>query len=269
VCEVQAYVYGAKSGAADLAEALGEDRRAAALRAEAAALQREFEARFWSEPLGSYVLALDGRKQACGVRSSNAGQCLFTGIVGFDRAPALAATLMREEFFSGWGIRTIPTSEKRYNPMSYHNGSVWPHDNAIIAAGLARYGFKESVLRILSGLYDASLFLEHHRMPELFCGFPQRPGQGPTLYPVACAPQAWAAAAVFLLLQSALGLNVSARANQVRISNPVLPYFMDGVRIEGLRVGSSTVDLQLQRHPGDVGIEVVRRDGDVDIVVIK
>jgi len=269
LCEVQAYVYGAKRGAADLAEALGEGQRARILRAQAAALQEKFEEKFWSDQLGSYVLALDGDKQACRVLSSNAGQCLFTGIVGFERAPVLAAGLLGDEFFSSWGIRTIPTSENRYNPMSYHNGSVWPHDNAIIAAGLARYGLKEPVARILSGLFNASLFLDHHRMPELFCGFSQRPGEGPTLYPVACAPQAWAAAAVFLLLQSCLGLNVSARTNQVRISNPMLPYFLDGVRIEGLRVGESTVDLQLQRHPGDVGIEVVRRDGDVDVVVIK
>ncbi|MFQ5416856.1 MAG: glycogen debranching N-terminal domain-containing protein [Myxococcota bacterium] len=269
LCEVQAYVFGAKRGAAELAAALGEEHRARILRAEAAALQEKFEERFWSDQLATYVLALDGHKEACRVRSSNAGQCLFTGIASFDRARMVAETLMRDDFFSNWGIRTIPTSEKRYNPISYHNGSVWPHDNAIIAAGLSRYGLKEPVLRILSGFFDASRHLDLNRMPELFCGFSRRSGEGPTLYPVACAPQAWAAAAVYLLLQSSLGLKISARANQVLISNPMLPPFLDCVRIDGLRVGASTVDLHFQRHPHDVGVEVVEREGVVDVLVVK
>jgi glycogen debranching enzyme len=269
LCEVQAYVYGAKNGAAELADALGESERAQTLRAEAESLRRKFEEQFWSDELGTYVLALDGRKQPCQVRSSNAGQCLYTGIASFEHAQKVTATLMGDEFHSSWGIRTLATTEKRYNPMSYHNGSVWPHDNALIAAGIARYGMRTPVVRILSGFFDASPHLDLGRMPELFCGFARRPGQGPTHYPVACSPQAWAAAAVFLLLQSSLGLRVSARTNQVLIANAVLPPFLDSVRIRGLRAGAATVDLQLQGRGDDVTVQVLRREGDVDVVVIK
>src|SRR5262249_31125702 len=154
-----------------------------------------FEKTFWCEDLGTYALALDGAKQLCRVRTSNAGHCLFTGIAAPERAVRVARTLLGPESFSGWGVRTLATTEARYNPMSYHNGSIWPHDNALIALGLSRYGLEEEVLQIMNGLFDASLFLDLHRLPELFCGFVRRPGEGPTLYPVACAPQSWAAAA--------------------------------------------------------------------------
>jgi glycogen debranching enzyme len=267
--EVQAYVYGAKQGAAELAEILGEADRSQQLRAQAEELRRRFEDCFWVEELDTYALALDGEKRPCRVRSSNAGQCLLTGIASFERAAAVADTVMREDSFSGWGIRTAATSERRYNPMSYHNGSVWPHDNALIAAGLGRYGLTDAVQRILTGLFDATLFLDLSRMPELFCGFPRRPGEGPTRYPTACAPQAWAAGSIFLLLQACLGLQISAPDKRILFSNPVLPPFLGGVRIQGLRVGSGSVDLQLHRHPDDVGIQVVRRHGDLDVVVAK
>ena len=168
--------------------------------------------------LQTYALALDGSKRPCVVRSSNAGQCLLTGIARPDRARAVAESLLEQGLFSGWGIRTIDASEARYNPMSYHNGSVWPHDNALIAAGFARYGFADLVGTILTALLDASRFFESHRIPELFCGFHKRRGEGPTLYPVACSPQAWAAGSVFLLLQAALGLTIDApnRASRSR-----------------------------------------------------
>jgi len=269
LCEVQAYVYGARTGAAELADALGQPERAQALRAEAESLRQRFEEQFWSDEIDSYVLALDGRKQPCRVRSSNAGQCLFTGIASFEHAQSVVTTLMGESFYSRWGIRTLATSEKRFNPMSYHNGSVWPHDNALIAAGFARYGMRTPVVEILSGFFDAVQSLDLGRMPELFCGFARRHGQGPTPFPVACAPQAWSAAAVFLLLQSSLGLRVSARSNQVLISNAFLPPFLDQVRIRGLRVGAATVDLQLQGRGDDVAVQVLQRDGDVDVVVVK
>jgi glycogen debranching enzyme len=269
LCEVQAYVFGAKRGAAELATALGETEHGHALTKQAEALRQRFEDRFWSEELGTYVLALDGEKRPCRVRSSNAGHCLLTGIVSFERAGAVAETLMGEESYSGWGIRTVPSSERRFNPMSYHNGSVWPHDNALIAAGLARYGLKEAALQVLTGLFDATLFLDLTRMPELFCGFPRRKGEGPTLYPVACAPQAWSAGAVFLLLQACLGLQISASEGRALFASPMLPPFLEDVRVEGLRVGSARVDLELHRHPDDVGVQVLRRDGDVSVVVAK
>jgi glycogen debranching enzyme len=269
LCEVQAYVFGAKRGVAVLAETLGETELARALREQADALQRRFEESFWCDEIGSYALALDGRKQPCRVRSSNAGQCLFTGIASFERAETIARALMSDASFSGWGIRTIAASERRYNPMSYHNGSVWPHDNALISAGMARYRLKDAALRVLTGLFDATLFLDLHRLPELFCGFPRRPGEGPTLYPVACAPQAWASAAVFLLLEAALGIQISALENRVLLVNPVLPPFLREVRIEGLRVGDGTLDLHFNRHPEDVGIQLLRREGEIDVVVVK
>src|SRR5205823_2033432 len=157
------------------------------------------------EDLGTYVLAQDGGKSPCRVRTSNAGHCLLTGIAAPERALRVARTLLSHDSFSGWGIRTVAAREARYNPMSYHNGSIWPHDNAPIAAGLARYGLKDEALRVMNAMFDASLFFDMHRLPELFCGFERRAGEGPTLYPVACAPQAWAAAAIFLLLQACLG----------------------------------------------------------------
>src|SRR5579875_1254802 len=269
LCEVQGYVYAAKRAAADLAGALGHDERAAALRAEAETLRQRFEQTFWCEELSTYALALDGKKRPCRVRTSNAGQCLLSGIVSPERAQRVACTLMGAESFSEWGIRTVASSEVRYNPMSYHNGSVWPHDNALIAFGLARYRRNEDVLRILTGLFDASIFVELHRMPELFCGFPRRPGEGPTLYPVACAPQAWAAAAVFLLLQSCLGLHIDGVRRRISSHYPMLPRFLKKVRIGNLRVGDAAVDLHFRRRRTDVGLNVLRRQGDVEIVVVR
>jgi glycogen debranching enzyme len=269
LCEVQAYVFAAKRGAAALASALGHTEHATALHAQASVLGRRFEAQFWCDELGTYALALDGGKRPCRVRSSNAGQCLVSGIASPAHAAAVADTLMRTDSFSGWGIRTVAASELRYNPMSYHNGSVWPHDNALIAAGLARYRLMEPVLRIFTGLFDATLLLDLHRLPELFCGFKRRTGEGPTRYPVACAPQAWSGAAVYLLLQSVLGLNVSAVERRVVFMRPAMPPFLQQIRIIGLRVGSATLDLELHRHPDDVGIRILRREGDVEVVTIK
>jgi glycogen debranching enzyme len=153
--------------------------------------------------------------------------------------------------------------------MSYHNGSIWPHDNALIAAGLARYGLQDQALRILGGLFDASLFFELHRMPELFCGFPRRTGMGPTLYPVACAPQAWASGAAFLLLEASLGMRVSARERRVVFSNPLLPRFLSRVTLAGLRIDDAEIDLEFRRHARDVGLQILRREGDIEVVVVK
>src|SRR6202035_3060025 len=153
-------------------------------------LAERFEAAFWCPEIETYALALDGAKAPCRVRTSNAGQVLFAGIAAPERAALVARGLMETRFNSGWGIRTVAKGEARYNPMSYHNGSVWPHDNAMIALGLARYGFKDPVQRIFSGLFDAASFWEPRRLPELFCGFARR-HTAPTTYPVACSPQAW------------------------------------------------------------------------------
>jgi glycogen debranching enzyme len=269
LCEVQAYVYAARRGAAELAEALGEGDRAAELRRQAEALRERFEEAFWCDDLGTYALALDGDKRPCRVRTSNAGHCLLAGIASPERARRTADTLLDPRSFSGWGVRTLAAGEARYNPMSYHDGSIWPHDNALVAAGLARYGFKRETLAILDGLFDASILLDLHRMPELFCGFDRRPDCGPTLYPLACAPQSWAAAAVFLLLQAALGLEIDAPGRRLRLCRPLLPATLPELEIRNLRIADATLDLRLRRRKGDVTVDLLARQGEVEVQIVK
>jgi glycogen debranching enzyme len=269
LCEVQGYVFAAKRRAAGLALALGHREQSSRLLKEADTLRTQFERHFWCNDLSSYALALDGVKQPCRVKTSNAGHCLWTGIADPKHGMRTAKTLMSEESFNGWGVRTVAATETRFNPMAYHNGSVWPHDNALIAAGMAAYGFKQGALKILGGLFDASLFLGLHRLPELLCGFPRRPGEGPTLYPVACSPQTWSSVAVFLLLQSCLGLRIEAIRSRLSFSQPVLPPFLEHIEMKNLRIGDATVDLLLERHPKDVGINILRQQGQVEVVVTK
>jgi glycogen debranching enzyme len=264
---VQGYVYAAQCAAAALAAMLGRTQQAAELTLRAERLRGRFEATFWCDDLSTYAFALDGEKRPCGVRTSNAGQCLFTGIVGPDRARRLARTLFADESFSGWGIRTLDAREARYNPMAYHDGSVWPHDNAVIAYGLARYGMQDLATRIWTGLFDAARTFDLHRMPELFCGFPREPGEGPTLYPVACAPQAWSAGSVFLIFQACLGLSISAPRAEVTFTRPRLPPALNELRIHDLELCGARVDLRVVRHEDGVDVNVTRRDGDVRITV--
>lgn len=265
LCEVQAYVYAARQAAARLAAILGQAERARVLLDQAQLLKERFNEVFWCEELSTYVIALDHKKRPCQVKASNAGHCLFAGIATDEYAKRTAQTLLSSDSFSGWGIRTLAASEVRYNPMSYHNGSVWPHDNALIAAGFARYGMKDLANRILTGLLDASLFLELQRLPELFCGFTRREGEGPTHYPVACAPQSWAAASVFLLLQACLGLAIDATESKVYFTSPLLPESVAEIQIRNLRVGESFLDLVVDRSFRGVGVE--RRDGHANIVI--
>ena len=269
LCEVQGYVYAAKLAAARLAGAFGQELRAGQLAGEAERLRERFEAMFWCEELATYALALDGSKRPCRVVASNAGHCLFAGIASDERARRVAQTLTGESSFSGWGIRTVSMRERGYNPMSYHNGSVWPHDNALIAAGFARYGLKDAALKVLAGLFDSALFFDQHRLPELFCGFPRRPGEAPTHYPVACSPQAWAAGAVFLCLQACLGMEVRCPNPTVKFTDPALPPFIESMTIRGLQVGDADVDLVFSRHGEDVGINVLGRTGRVNVVTVK
>jgi glycogen debranching enzyme len=269
LCEVQGYVYAAYQGAAKLADVLGEPERAEALRQRAKELRTRFHRDFWKPELGMYALALDGEKRPCLVRSSNAGQCLWTGIVEPACAEELASQLMSPEVYSGWGVRTLAIREARYNPMAYHNGSVWPHDCAIIAYGLGRYGFKDHAARILADLFDAACHFELHRLPELFCGMARVEGEGPVRYPVACAPQAWAAGAAYLLLQAALGLEVRADHARIVFHRPCLPPCLKHVELRRLRCGEGEVDLMLTRHQADVGVQVVSRRGNVSVTVTK
>ena len=223
LCEVQGYVYAAKQHAAVLASALGDATASTALSQQAAVLKEKFEAAFWCEELSTYALALDGAKRPCRVVASNAGHALLAGIADPVRAQRVAQTLLGAGCFSGWGVRTAGISAARYNPMSYHNGSVWPHDNALIALGLARYGLKSEVLKIFRGLFEAAGYMDLRRLPELFCGFPWRRLNAPTLYPVACVPQAWASAAVFALVQASLGIGFDQATGEIHFDRPVLP----------------------------------------------
>ena len=269
LCEIQGYAYAAWTGAADLAASRGDAVQAERWRERAASLKARFEEAFWCDELGTYALALDASKRQCRVRTSNAGHCLLTGIADPQRARLVADGLMSESSFSGWGIRTVAAGMARYNPMSYHNGSVWPHDNAIVAAGFARYGLTSHAMRVLSAMFDLSQAVDLHRLPELICGFHRRAEAFPTLYPVACAPQAWAAAAVSMLVQSCLGIHVDALQRRVSFTHAVLPDELDSLRIANLRIADATLDLLLTRHAHDAGLTVLRRDGDVEVVVIK
>lgn len=266
LCEVQGYVYAAKRGAAHLASLLGDQPRSATLEAQASALRSQFAGAFWCEEIATYAMALDGRKQPCAIRTSNPGHCLYTGIANSDHAYQVAHSLLSRDFFSGWGIRTVASGESRYNPLSYHNGSVWPHDNALIAAGLARYGFRNMAAEILSTLLAVSRYVDLYRLPELFCGIERRAREGPTLYPVACAPQAWAAGAVFLLLQSCLGLSLNPGRKQIRLDGPYLPEAIPELWIRDLRVGDACVDLFLERRADLVRLQILDKRGEVEVI---
>ncbi len=268
LAEVQGYVFAGKQLAARCAMRMGLPERARQLEMEAQRLADHFEEAFWCDELGTYALALDGAKEPCRVRTSNAGQLLFTGIPRTERARMVAADLMRPHFFTGWGIRTVARGEARYNPMSYHDGSIWPHDNALIALGLARYGLKHSVEHVFKALFDAATYMDLRRLPELFCGFRREKGRGPTLYPVACAPQAWASATPFTLLEAALGLEFDARRGEIRLRNPRLPAFLNEVILRELKLGPASVDLRVRRHGDDVSLEVLGTRGRIQVSIV-
>jgi glycogen debranching enzyme len=265
--ELQAYVYAAWRAGAAIAMRLGFPDRAAQLERRAETLRQAFDETFWDEALGTYVLALDGRKQPCRVRSSNAGHALFAGIALPHRAGRLVQGLMDPASFSGWGIRTIAAGESRYNPMSYHNGSVWPHDNALVAEGFSRYGYNVASARVFAGLFHTATYVDLRRLPELICGFPRRQGQGPTLYPVACAPQAWAATTPFALIRACLGLGFDSAHRAVTFDRPVLPDFLDRLTLRNLSLGGARIDVAFQRSSGGVAMNVLDREGDIQAVM--
>ncbi|HWF47665.1 MAG TPA: amylo-alpha-1,6-glucosidase [Bryobacteraceae bacterium] len=269
LCEVQAYVYAAKTKIAEVADDLGFHEKAEQLRLCAEKLRKNFQEAFWSDDISMYAMALDGDKRQCRVRSSNAGQCLFSGIASPAHGKQTIESLLSASLFSGWGVRTLAVNEKRYNPMSYHNGSVWPHDNALVAFGNSCARDKQLALKILSGLLDLSTFTELHRLPELVCGFPRRQGKGPTLYPVACSPQAWASGAVFLILQSCLGLTIDAKQSRIYLYYTALPQALPTVRIRNLKVGDACVDLAFERYSESVGVNILRRQGEVEVVSMR
>jgi len=262
--EVQAYAYGAWRAAATIARRLKRRTdEVAALNRRANELRRRFDRAFWDEALGTYVLALDGDKRPCRVRTSNAGHALLTGLALPSRAARVTRGLMLPSSFTGWGIRTVATTEARYNPMSYHNGSVWPHDNALIAAGMARYGFRAEAATIFRGLFEAATYIDLRRLPELFCGFPRSRSHGPTFYPVACAPQAWAAAAPISMLAACLGIGFDPDSGNVVFDQPVLPGFVDDITLRQLGLGDAGLDVQLDRAGSQVAVHVLARRGPI------
>jgi glycogen debranching enzyme len=269
LCEVQGYVYAAKRAAATLAAVLDNPSLANDLNAQADALQDRFHAVFWCEEMGTYALALDGVKKPCLVRSSNAGHALFTGIAHPAYAARVADNLTSPEAFSGWGIRTISQGESRFNPTSYHNGSIWPHDNALIACGFAQYGLKAQAAKIFAGMFDATTYQESRRLPELFCGFGRRRRRGPTAYPVACAPQAWASAALFSFLESCIGLSLRHECDEIHFVDPRLPDFLDDVTIRNLKLGMTCADIRLRRDGDDVTVNILLRKGPARIIQTK
>ncbi len=269
VCEVQGYVYAAYNSIAGVAQRLGRDEVAGRLRQRAARLRSRFSHDFWLEGERTVALALDADKRPCRVMASNAAHCLATGLVNREQAEMLADRLMADDMFTGWGLRTLSAREKRYNPMSYHNGSVWPHDNALAAAGLARFKRHRSAIRILEGLLHAAGELKTGSLPELFCGYPRDERLGPVPYPVACHPQAWSAASIFMIVQALLGIDVLALEHKLIIDSPVMPEWLDWIKIEGLKVGDGEVSLIARRVPEGTSVSIIERRGDVRIEVLK
>jgi len=267
LCEVQGYVYGARLGAARIARSLGEMPRAIALVEAAQALQARFNSVFWCADIESFALALDGDKRPCRVRTSNPGHCLYTGIAHAEHGRALIAGFGDEQMFSGWGVRTVAESELRFNPMSYHNGAIWPHDNSLLAAGAARYDDKAFALRILNAQFEAAQEFDLLRLPELFCGFRRRGSELPLQSPVACSPQAGSSGAIFLLLQSVLGITIDALDRQIVLAHPVMPEQFEEIRVKNLAVGEASVDFTVRRHGGSVSASVERREGKIDLVI--
>jgi glycogen debranching enzyme len=263
VVEVQAYAVAANLAAAQIAALVGETVFAESLERKAARLAAAIDERFWSEAIGTYAVALDGGKRQCAVRTSNAGHVLFCGAASPERAERVGRALMAPDLFSGWGIRTVATGERLYNPLSYHNGTVWPHDCSIIAAGLARYGMGESAAQILTGLFDVACRLPEFRMPELFCGFPRRAGEGPVSFPSACTPQAWASGAVFLMLQACLAIGIDATSRVIEVGKPHLPDWLERVSLRHLPVGAGSASVHFHRQERNVEVRIADVEGDV------
>jgi len=266
--EAQGYVYRAKLTIAEVYAALGAQDLAARLRSEAQRLREAFDAAFWNPEEGTFALALDGRKRQVASVTSNPGHCLYCGIIEPHRAASVAERLMAADMFCGWGVRTLSSSCPAYNPMSYHNGSVWPHDNAIIAAGLKRYGHDNAVRRIADALFTVATTARDFRLPELYCGFDRSERAAVVAYPVACIPQAWAAAAPFLLLQAMLGISADAPGRALRIERPLLPDWLERIRLERLGVGDARVTLDFKRDGRVTGFALLEQDGALDVTMV-
>ena len=263
--EVQGYAFAAYRAMSQFARIRGDEEGAEAWEARAEHIRATVERRFWMEDQGFYGIAIDGEGELCRVKSSNPGHLLLCGLPQPDRARKVIEQLLSARFDSGWGVRTLATGEARFNPMSYHNGSVWPHDTAMCAMGLSRYGERDGVVSLMSELFETASKLEM-RLPELFCGFPRNAGEPPVGYPVACLPQAWAAGSVFMMLQACLGLTVNGAAGEIEVQDPRLPIGIDQLAVEGLRVGDAKIDLLFERAGRQVRVKA-RGGGGVPLKV--
>ena len=264
--EVQGYVIRAKRVMARMFELDGEGARAERLREEATALELQLE-RFWLPDPGCYAIALDGHKRPGAGLTSNQGHLLWSGAVSAERARAIRDVLMSDQLFTGWGVRTLASSHPAYNPLGYHIGSVWPHDTALIASGLRRYGFDEDFTTIFEGLLEAASRLHDHRLPELFAGLPREESDEPVPYPVACRPQAWAAGSIPFLLECGLGLSPDALAKRLAIVRPSLPCWLDRIEVTGLALGDARIDLVFERAGDQVTLADARIQGDAEVVL--
>ena len=267
LAEVQAYTYLAKLRIADIYEGLGGFDRAAALRAQADALKTSFNERFWIESEQYFAEALDGEKRQVASVTSNPAHGLYCQIVDTERGHLMARRLLAPDMFSGWGIRTMSKSSVAYNPMSYHNGSIWPHDNAFIGAGLKRYGHAKAANRLATALFDMAVTVDDMRLPELFCGFTRRSPQRPVTYPVACSPQAWASGAPFLLLQAMLGISARAPENPLLVNKPHLPPWLNTVELHNLRVGGSAISVVFRRQGETTGFSLLEKEGNLRVLM--
>ena len=260
--EVQGYVYDAKYRMSSLLRMFGESHRADRLKKEASDLAKRVEKSFWMPANGFYAMALDADKKPVDVISTNPGHLLFTRILNRERARTVMNRMMQDDLFTGWGWRTLASSERIFNPLSYHRGSVWPHDNSLIAHGMALNEFREPALRVLTTLFEAALEFRDYRLPELFCGVQRREKDEPVHYPVSCSPQAWASGALFLILNSVLGIRPSAPRKELNIVNPTLPPWLDHLHIRNLRIGNSRVGLDFSRRGDRTFCNVVDIEGE-------
>jgi glycogen debranching enzyme len=260
--EVQGYVYDAKLRMAELYRHLGHTDRATELRREAIELRRRIRDAFWRKELGMFALALDRDKRPVPTATTNAGHLLWSRVPSPEEARRMADRFLEPDFFSGWGIRTVSAAHPVFNPMSYHNGSVWPHDNALVVLGMALYGHAWSALPVVRAIYEAAIQTEYQRLPELYCGMARGRGHRPVAYPVSCSPQAWASGSLFMLLQAMLGIYAEAPARVLHVRDPVLPDFLNELTVTRLPIGSTRVSLQFRRHGTRTLANLLSLEGD-------
>jgi glycogen debranching enzyme len=264
--EVQGYVARALRRVGRLFELDGDAARAERLRNDSSRVEAALE-RFWLDDPGGYAIGLDSRKRPGSCLTSNQGHLLWAGAAPAARAHAVRDLLMADPMFSGWGVRTLACGQAGFNPLGYHTGSVWPHDSAIIACGLRRYGFDDDFLRIFDALLEAATGFDDCRLPELFAGYDRAAGESPVSYPVACRPQAWAAGSIPCLLACGLGLRAEGLDGSLRVVRPALPSWVGSLEVAGLRVADARVDLRLERTRDGVRLADAHVDGTLDVVL--